>query len=418
MFLGNHPTRTLMIAAGAWLLGGSLAPSATAGDWRVTLQNQGEALGVTPILSPLHVEVPRGDYVLMPVGKSDRAPAPARVFSDGGTTYLATVLRSVPAHSTLTLQLKADIKSELSARGVEIRPADAKNLEILVDGKPLTTYRTDEPTKPFFFPVIGPTGDPITRAYPMKDVEGETRDHPHQRSFWFTHGNVNGIDFWASDPVNKPNPRFGAIVETSRKTVSSGAAVGVLRTTDDWVGPDGKTLCQDERVVRFYDTKGPRVLDFDITIKALDQPVTFQDTKEGMFGLRIASSMDVNKKAGGKITNAEGIHDDDAWGKASPWVDYTGPVNGKTVGVAILNHPESFRYPTTWHVRTYGLFAANPFGWRDFGQKSPGDHVIAAGGSITFRYRVILHEGNTREAKIAQAFQGYAKPPSVEVVAE
>ena len=114
-----------------------------------------------------------------------------------------------------------------------------------------------------------------------------------------------------------------------------------------------------------------------------------------MFGLRVASSMDVNKKHGGRITNAEGLTDDRAWGKASPWVDYTGPVEGKTVGIAILNHPRSFRYPTTWHVRTYGLFAANPFGWQDFGLGRSGEHTLPAGESIRFGYRVILHEGDT-----------------------
>jgi hypothetical protein len=155
------------------------------------------------------------------------------------------------------------------------------------------------------------------------------------------------------------------------------------------------------------------VLDFDVTIQATAGPVTFGDTKEGMFGVRVASSMDVTRKPGGQITNAEGQTDAAAWGQPSAWVDYTGPVEGKTLGIAILNHPESFRYPTTWHVRDYGLFAANPFGWRDFGRKTAGDYTIPAGQSIAFRYRVILHQGPTDPARLAAAFQGYAQPPRV-----
>jgi hypothetical protein len=220
---------------------------------------------------------------------------------------------------------------------------------------------------------------------------------------------VNDIDFW-SEMKN-----HGSIKETARKTVVSGPAVGVIRTTDDWLGPDGKKVCEDERVVRFYDTRDARMLDFDITIKATEGPVTFGDTKEGMFGLRVASSMDVNRKKGGKITNSEGQTDDDAWGKPAPWVDYTGPVGSETLGIAILNHPDSFRYPTTWHVRTYGLFAANPFGWHDFGRAERGDHTIPSGQSIAFRYRVIFHKGETAQAKIPSAFQSYIKPPAVEV---
>ena len=88
------------------------------------------------------------------------------------------------------------------------------------------------------------------------------------------------------------------------------------------------------------------------------------------------------------------------------------------MGVAILNHPDSFRYPTTWHVRDYGLFAANPFGWHDFGMKKSGEYAIPAGGSIAFLYRLILHKGDTATARVANAFEGYAKPPVVEVSAE
>jgi hypothetical protein len=217
--------------------------------------------------------------------------------------------------------------------------------------------------------------------------------------------------------LNRPNGKSGSIKETSRQT-ASGAAVGAIATTDDWLGPDGKKVCEDERVLRFFDTARERVIDFDVTVKATAGPVTFGDTKEGMFGLRVASSMDVDRKKGGKITNAEGLTDAAAWGKASPWVDYTGPVEGKTVGVAILNHPDSFRFPTTWHVRTYGLFAANPFGWHDFRTNKSGEYTVPAGKSVRFRYRVILHEGDTSSARIPEAFRAYAEPPTVEIKAD
>src|SRR5262249_39795577 len=147
-----------------------------------------------------------------------------------------------------------------------------------------------------------------------------------------------------------------------------GPVLGRLATKDDWIGPDHRRVLRDERLATFYRTASARIIDFEIKLHASDGPVTFRDTKEGMFGLRVASSMDVTRKKGGKITNAEGLTDAKAWGQASRWVDYIGLVDDKTVGIAVLNHPSSFRYPTTWHVRTYGLFAANPFGWHDFGK--------------------------------------------------
>lgn len=379
--------------------------SAQAETWRVTIQGQGGDLGETPVLVALKYPIPPGAYVLK--GTDGAEMIPAHVFHDNGRSYLGMVLPKVVGKSPVSYILQAAVKPA----AVELRPA-GENILVLVDGKPLTEYRTSDGPKPYYYPLIGPTGASFTRAFPMAKVEGEATDHPHQRSFWFTHGKVNGVDFWSEMKGH------GSIKETSRKSVASGPAVGLIRTTDDWIGPDGRKICEDERVVRFYKTTGARILDFEITLKATAGPLTFGDTKEGMFGVRVASSMDVKNKTGGRITNAEGKTDDAAWGQASPWVDYTGPVDGKTVGVAILNHPDSFRYPTTWHVRTYGLFAANPFGWHDYGRKESGDHTVAAGESIHFAYRVILHEGDTASANLPGAFESYAKPPTVEVRAE
>jgi len=390
------------------------AGPAGADPYRLTVRGKGTELGETPVLAPLDASYAPGKYLLRSKG-GGRAIA-ARVIHAEGKSYLAAVLERVPARDELTFSFETDSSPDRPGEGVTFRPI-GPNLEVLVGGKLLTVYRTDVPAKPYYYPVIGPTGDAFSRAYPMqKDNEGEAHDHPHQRSLWFSHGSVNGYDFWASDPLNKPSPKFGSIRETSRKVITSGIALGMLRTTDDWLGPDGREVCADERLVRFYDTRGARVIDFDVTIKATAGPVTFGDTKEGMFGIRVASSMDVMQgkaRGAGKITNAAGDTDEAAWGKASPWVDYTGPVQGKTVGVAILNHPESFRYPTTWHVRTYGLFAANPFGWHDFGLKKSGEYTIPRGERIQFHYRLILHEGDTTSARLSDAFRAYAEPPAV-----
>ncbi len=281
-----------------------------------------------------------------------------------------------------------------------------------IDDRPLASYWVGTGAKPFFFPLVGPTGESFTRAYPMLDEPGEDRDHPHQRSCWFTHGRVNGVDFWSETTGH------GTVRETEQRVVVQGPVLARLRTRDDWIAPDGKLVCRDRRNVTFHRTREVRIIDFECAIEASSGPVTFGDTKEGMFGLRIASSMDVNKKNGGKITNAEGVTDLAAWGKSSPWVDYVGPVKGQTVGIAILNHPGSFRFPTTWHVRDYGLFAANPFGWKDFGRSERGDYTLPAGETLRFAYRVILHKGDTATLGVDRYFQAYAGVPELELRAD
>ena len=154
-----------------------------------------------------------------------------------------------------------------------------------------------------------------------------------------------------------------------------------------------------------------RWIDFDIAIRATAGPVTFGDTKEGAFGLRVADAIRVDSRPGGRIVNSEGQSDAAAWGKRAAWVDYSGPIDGQTVGIAVLNHPTSFRFPTHWHVRTYGLFAANPFGLRGFaGAKTlDGSYALSEGGTLVLRYRVILHRGDAAAAGISRRQAEYAR---------
>jgi Methane oxygenase PmoA len=383
---------------------------------RVRIRGAATDLGETPILVEVKKDLPEGNYRLT-TSDGDQSSR-ANLFRVDGKLWAAIVVDRLKATEDRVFTLDPVVSKELSESGVRLTDGDSANVKVAIGGKPFTEYRLDQGPKPIYFPLIGPGGQGMTRAFPIENVEGEDRDHFHQRSFWFTHGNVNGVDFWASDPLNGSKANFGTIKEVSRPARIDGLAMGALATTDDWLASDGRKICRDRRDVRFWNLRNTRIIDFDIKIFADADPVTFGDTKEGMFGLRVASSMDVKRKMGGKITNADGVTDGDAWGKASPWVDYTGPVGGKTVGVAILNHPDSFRYPTTWHVRDYGLFAANPFGWRDFGRKESGDFTIPLKGSVAFRYRVVLHGGATAAANIPAQFQAYVKPPRVEWIDE
>jgi hypothetical protein len=147
-----------------------------------------------------------------------------------------------------------------------------------------------------------------------------------------------------------------------------------------------------------------------VTVTAPQGPVVFGDTKEGSFGMRVGGAMSVDDHAGGRIINSDGLIDGEAWGKRAAWVDYSGPIDGQVVGIAILNHPQSLRYPTYWHVRTYGLFAANPFGVHDFLSQpdANGSLTLATGDSFSLYYRVILHTGDAAAGRIAAAYERYA----------
>jgi hypothetical protein len=290
-------------------------------------------------------------------------------------------------------------------------------VEIRVGGKLLTRYHFADVPKPFCYPVIGPTGEPVTRSFPMEPARlmaGESTDHPHHRSFWFGFGEVNGQDFWSE------SPGAGKIVHRSFDAVRSGAVMGVLRARSDWIAADGKKVCEEVRTLRVYRTEQGRLLDFSVTLRAPlapgARPVKIGDTKEGMMAFRVASSMEVTRGQG-HIETSAGLRDAEAWGKRADWCDYWGPVSDKVAGIAILEHPESFRHPTFWHVRDYGLLAANPFGERSFlGKSAPsGSYTIEPGKHITFSYRIYLHEGDTATAQVAARYEEYAHPPVVRV---
>ncbi len=364
-----------------------------------------------------------GPYRLQPIDDNG-PPCPATVFRDGGQLHLTAVVDQLKAGQTREFRLvagKPEGVTEWSIRGtldgLDVLSGDEASGHHLIAG-----YRVGE-TKPYWYPLNGPGNLPMTRNYPMIDNLPEQHDHPHQRSLWFTHGALNGVDFWASDPLNKPNPRFGTIRETGRPLRISGPDFAALRTTDQWLDAQNKPVCDDVRTVRIWDTGSARIFDFTIEIKAAHGPVTFGDTKEGAFGVRVPSTMAVDSKKGGRIVNAEGLADGAAWGKPSPWVDYSGPIDdemvetGQVAGLAILDHPDNLRHPTTWHVREYGLFAANPFGYHDFGVGKPGEYTIPEGESLRFRYRVVLHSGGAATAKLQGHFDGFARPPRVEIIA-
>ncbi len=275
-------------------------------------------------------------------------------------------------------------------------------VEIKLGGQLLTKYWASHTSRPILWPLIGFDGVELTRGYPMQDaLPSEKKDHVHHRSFWFNHGEVNGLDFWSEA---KSAGKISAIGSPK----ISGGDTATLKARHQWNDMDGNRVLTDQWHLTFAHDDKLRWIDCVFTLTASEGDVNFGDTKEGSFGIRVAGTMKVDAKQGGKIRNAEGLIDSAAWAQASSWVDYYGPVSDGIHGIAILNHPDSFNYPTRWHVRTYGLFAANPFGVSHFvgGSKTAGT-TLKKGESMTFGYRVVIHRGDTESAGIPAVWEAY-----------
>ncbi len=277
-----------------------------------------------------------------------------------------------------------------------------KKVSVQINGDLFTEYHYEDVPRPYFYPVIGPTGEAVIRHWPMSDKNpADAKDHVHHKSLWFTHGEVNGQDFWGE------GSKSGRIVTEKVSTQTTGDK-GVLVSQSKWVAKDGTVVCTDTRKHTFYGKSKPLMMDFEVTIHASHGKVVMGDTKEGSMAIRLAPSLREDK--GGHIINSEGDKDGSAWGKRAKWVDYYGPLNGKTVGVAIFDHPDNPRHPTWWHVRTYGLFAANPFGIHNFERKSKGvgDFEIEAGKSQTWKWRFYFHEGDCKQGDVERMYGAFA----------
>jgi hypothetical protein len=390
------------------------ATSAVAGpEYTATVTAPNRAYVWAPVA--IDVSTPREAGLVRVTDLSANKPVPAQVAQHGDHATVRWVVRELPQGASRKYRIAVGEPSPVLQDGGSVKVnslTDRGVVEVTLNDELFTRYCFAGAPKPYCYPIIGPTGVPVTRSYPMETVEGETHDHPHQRSLWFTHGEVNGIDFWAEGPDK------GKQVHRDFSALEDGPVCGAICSVNEWIAPDGKKVCEDVRELRVYNIPEVRLFDFTITIKATEGPVEFGDTKEGTFGMRVASAMDVTPAhPDAHITNSEGQTDGDAWGKAAAWCDYSAPIDGKIVGISVFDHPTSFRHPTYWHVRTYGLFAANPFGLRHFigDKEGKGRFTLQQGEEVIFRYRVLIHPGNMMEAKVADWYAGYADPPAVEV---
>jgi len=300
----------------------------------------------------------------------------------------------------------------------------ADSVEVFIGGKAFTTYYLGPNSpKPYMAPLRSALGTVVTRGFPMRtDIPGERHDHPHHRGLFFAHGDINGIDFWGEGPPTRAAQTANGVYYPTAGELLRGRTVlqeidevkshgksGTLKAEFELIGPDGKPIGSETQEYTFSGDASLRTIDCAFTLTA-DQgaPVKMGDTKEGTFAIRVVNGL---TEPNLKMVNSEGKAGvDQIWGKRANWVDYSGEVDGESLGIAIFDNPANLRHPTYWHARDYGLFAVNPFGEHEFyhDSKRDGSFTIAKGESLTLRYRVVIHHGDVAEARIAAAYNSYA----------
>lgn len=339
-----------------------------------------------------------------------------------------------PSSALAFILMTATSLSAAPIRGVTIVPNEASNrVDVLVDGQPFTSYIwPDTLKKPVLYPLRAADGTVITRGWPMDPRPGERTDHPHHVGFWFNYENVNGVDFWNNSTALKPEQqaKMGRIEHRRIVKTSNGAHRGELDVEADWIMPGQKPILREDTDFIFRTAPGVRIIDRITTLTALDKPVLFKDSKDGLIGLRVRRELEQPETdavtytdSSGRATtvkamstngvtglyrSSEGKTGDAVWGTRGRWTMLTGVVDQKDITLVMLDHPGNPGFPTYWHARGYGLFAANPLGEAAFSKgKEQLNFNLQPGKSATFRYRLLILDAKATPQQVEARYRQF-----------
>jgi len=320
---------------------------------------------------------------------------------------LVFIIPQMAAGETKRFRLTGDTADEAAVLLQE--KGDA--VEFLVNGELFTAWHSGpNVVRPYCYPVIGPGGVQMTREVFDNREKG---DHIHHKSIYTAMGDVNGVDNWSEEEGH-------GYTRNREKYITSGPVYGQLWAVNDWTDKDGNPLLAETYRIRVYNTPaGGRMMDWLIIWSADYGGVFFNDTKEaGTLSIRLNPELNADDTGSGTIANAYGgIGEDECWGKRAPWVDYFGKIGKQDCGVAIFDHPDNYDFPTTWHVRGYGLFTVNQWGKHDFAGDWAvrGDLALPAGDALVFSFRMYFHEGDCAAANVAGKWLDFAFAPQAVV---
>ena len=298
-----------------------------------------------------------------------------------------------------------------------IKVKKENKINILIGDKLFTSFLyPDTLEKPVLYPVFAADGIDVTRGFPLHPKQGDPTDHPHHIGIWFNYENVNGLDFWNNSyAIPKAKKSLYGWIKTDRIIETKSGAKGFLSYHANWTNQANDVLLEETTRFEFSQIGHKRVID-RLTILKANTEVNFKDAKDGLLGLRLAHELQIpttqdqkftddkgnvtivkggtDNMANGNYTTSEGKQGNDAWSTRGMWCKVFGKMGNDSISIAIIDHPKNPNYPTFWHARGYGLFAANPLGENVFTNgKSSKNLALKKGESVTFRYRIVVDEG-------------------------
>jgi len=325
----------------------------------------------------------------------------------------------------LIMTLGTRVSAQKSEPVKLVKSSGEQKVDIFVGDKPFTSFLyPDTLEKPVLFPIHAANGAIVTRGFPLDPRPGEPNDHPHHVGLWFNFENLNGLDFWNNSyGIPKEKKYLYGWIRTDKIEAVKSGKTGILVYHANWVNQQKQVLLEETTRFEFSGTQNQRIIDRITTLKA-DTAAVFNDAKDGMLGLRLAHELQIpatedqkftdnkgnvtivkagtDKVANGNYITSAGKTGNDAWSTRGVWCKVFGKMGADSVSIAIIDHPQNPNYPTFWHARGYGLFAANPLGEKIFTNgKSEKNLSLKKGESVTFKYRIVITSGTETISTVA-----------------
>ncbi|RYG22148.1 MAG: hypothetical protein EOO07_00675 [Chitinophagaceae bacterium] len=304
-----------------------------------------------------------------------------------------------------------------------VKDPKAKKIDVFIGNKPFTSfYYPDNIEKPFLYPVFTVNQTDVTRGFPLNPKADDPTDHPHHIGIWLNYESVNGLDFWNNSyaiPKEKKD-KYGWI-KTDKILETKNGPKGSLTYHSTWNNQANAILLDEITKLEFSAEGNRRIIDRTTTLTAATD-VAFNDVKDGFLGMRLAHELQIptnqdqkftdykgnvtivkggtDKVANGNYVSSEGKIGDAVWSSRAAWCKVFGKMGVDSVSVTIIDHPKNINYPTYWHARGYGLFAANPLGEKVFTNGAKSTNLkLKKGEKITFRYRIVVDAGKNTISK-------------------
>lgn len=347
---------------------------------------------------------------------------------DASTGELSFVLRgSLPAGGSRRLRLDP---TAVPAQNVQaIQKLD--RVIFLVAGQPFATYQVLGARRPYFWPVLGPSGASVVRG------QG-TGDHPHHTGMNLTYGGHSeggSSNIW-SDWDEAPYGPGGRMLHRGFRRVVSGPVFGEVVHDLTYVNAYGDAIVDEVRTVRcWWGSPNERYLDFRFDVLS----ATDSGPRPFFLAIRLPEFFGIPEV--GRITNSAGYPVPAPKGEEryyrAEWIDASGPTGepprapatappevlvdapgyvplkkgpgtGPWNGIALFDHPENNGYPNV-HGKYAGSRGAVQMTQAHYPPES------APAGPFTFRHRVYVHDGDAEKAKVAARHADYAQPCRVDV---